>query len=154
VGQCGLYLSCQRGVCGKPAALGERCFHPYWSQIAHNDCQADLWCDDQGGNAEGVCRERAPEGGACIDGYDCVDGLTCRGASSSTPVMYGRCGALLEEGASCTFWADCRPDLYCDGAPGHWTCVPRKAAGATCTAFPECLSGSCDNGLCAAICTP
>jgi hypothetical protein len=150
-GSCGGLLACQHGVCGVLAPLGQSCFHPSGFKIQHADCERDLWCDDQDGNATGTCKQPLPQSSPCADDYDCVAGLTCIGASGGSQPVAGQCVPLLGLNASCTFWSQCQPTLYCAGATNQQTCVARKASGA-CTYFFECASNSCTNAQCDPVC--
>lgn len=98
----------------------------------------------------GTCVVRGTPGATCIFDADCSPGLSCVAAA---------CAERGAGDAACYEDADCPLEQHCEwknratqgplASPDR--CVPRKAAGAACTRWEECL-GACDAGVCVSLC--
>jgi hypothetical protein len=101
----------------------------------------------------------------CANDYECIDGLTCIGWTTTSD---GACKPPPGEGALCAYaipdgggflelvrWGfgdhpRCAAGLYCDSmAMQQGTCKPRKPADGTCDSSDECAEGlRCQVGVC------
>lgn len=108
---------------------------------------------------------RQPADAPCANDYECLDGLTCIGWTSTTD---GTCKAPPGEGALCGYalpdgggfielvrWGfgthpRCAAGFYCQStALQQGTCQPSKIAGETCGSDDECADGlRCHVGQC------
>jgi hypothetical protein len=101
----------------------------------------------------GTCVVRGAPGATCLFDADCAAGLACVGAACVER------DAHAAREAACYEDADCPLDQHCEwknratqgplASPDR--CVPRKAAGAACSRWEECL-GACDGGTCVSLC--
>ena len=82
-------LTCVRGICGPPAARGERCEFS-------DDCRDDLRCHEE----TELCAARTKNGGDCTEGDECEAGLVCHDDE-------GRCAPPRAEGEPCGWDPDC-----------------------------------------------
>jgi hypothetical protein len=122
---CGFGASCGRGLCTRPAALGESC-----DAVA---CDAGLGCD----RGSLVCVDAPGPGEPCLDAPRlddrCDEISRCDGTT---------CVALAAEGEPCT--ATCRTGLLCISS----LCTAPPALGERCTG-PCDEDGHCVLGFCA-----
>jgi hypothetical protein len=118
------------------------------------ECRPDLRCNTNVG--QGKCVPRNPCSFWSLSDSEhghgdlCAEGLECN--------SHDVCAVPRGEGDECDNSVDCTAHLYCEAR----TCVPRRAEGETCTAYPSglrceaplrCvgseLAGGPDDGICA-----
>lgn len=133
-----------------------------WSQIFDGNvgdpCSVpDDLCDEglscvfagvMGGMATFECAAGVAAGATCAQGFPdpCPDDQYCM--MGGTPGM-GACTALPTSGQPCPTGA-CAPGLRCAAPSGAMgTCVTPARLGQPCAADAACISGSCQDGVCA-----
>jgi hypothetical protein len=125
----------------------------------HSECAAGYRCVQQ--RCQAACRESTAvsdcDGYACSGGdckTSCQSGADCSG---SRRCIDGKCVTALLDGEACASPADCESAVCCaDPVGGGSICAAACASsypGSTCRFGAECLSGSCNFGLCDACTT-
>jgi hypothetical protein len=129
--------------------------------VAAGTAAPATFCTDQGGascGTNGKCDgaggcQKYPNGTSC-SAASCPAGTatlkiagTCSGGACSAPTQ--SCAPYFCNGAgacqtSCAGDGECAGGFYCAGG----SCVAKAAAGATCTAANQCLTGYCVDGVC------
>lgn len=105
------------------------------------DCPPGEFCSEQG-----TCSPFGLQGGGCLTGEYCRQGLIC---------LSGNCTAILDEGGDCT-----QPFVICDGGlhcfQSSGTCEVRLPLGDACSENGECadypVDGSCNQAV-GGVCT-
>lgn len=105
--------SCSAGVCELPGSkLGETCI-----DYGSGECQAPLYCHNDGDVTQGVCKLRGQLGAACSQERECATDLLCDGDV---------CVARLADGAACgDLPGACASGFCADGVCG----VPEAGRG-------------------------
>jgi len=137
------------GVCS-PAPAGT--LDPIFCQsTGPATCATDGTCD-----GAGACR-LFPAGTLCAS-PSCTGSLStaarvCNGAGTCQPGATVSCAPFLcQTGGApacatrCATRADCVPATFCDGAG---LCQPQRQSGQPCASSDQCLSNSCQSGVCA-----
>ena len=152
-------LECYDAACVVPPGAGDACLDGTY-------CPGDLFCAD-----DERCAAARGSGRPCPEGdLACADGLYCDNRSTTCSALGragdscahdngscadgtycafldGVCRALPGNGEDCTQSSGaCADGLYCDSA-GR-VCRPLAAAGQPCTEDGQCLSDTCDAGVC------
>lgn len=167
-------LRCRDGICVErcPAALGLD------APCRDGVCDEGLFCYESDEGLEPQCQTKSAEGGSCVGGRVCAEGLRCFVPDPADPTVAtcellgeanapcmghrecatgycpaGFCADLPSEGDDCRGTDVCAGDLFCIDD----VCAPAKERGASCT--EDCGGGlSCVNGVClgsdAAACWP
>lgn len=99
-----------------------------WSNVTSGTVCAAASCTGSTFTAASVCNGA----GSCVAGS----------TTNCSPYTCNAGGTACLTG--CTSSTQCASGFYCNGS----TCVPKKAAGAACSAAQECLSGNCVDGVC------
>jgi hypothetical protein len=130
----------------------------------------DVTLANQGASCHGVFAGNVPVSGACINDYECADGLTCvgyatplpstiaplEGTCQNPPAIDQPCAQIKPDGSfgsttmSFKFGThpDCAPGAYCTAAAGG-KCAAARTAGQSCFETSDCAAGlSCINDKC------
>jgi hypothetical protein len=121
----------------------------------HALCTASPPCGNTGNcNGMGAC-ELASSGVSC--GVAACAGSTvtpishCTGAGACATPTTGSCSPYVCGVAACKTTCagdgDCVPPFTCQGTAGSMSCALKKN-GLACTAFGQCISGNCVDGVC------
>ncbi len=154
----GLFCHPTTEECTTRLAEGSDC-----ENVSENECEAGTLCFGVGDaqktcialtivtTADAVCDYGA--GTMCaayndltcaIDDFQAFTG-TCQTSKKLNEVCFDSTNLVM---TGCDMFAD----LFCDMSGGYQTdgtCTAKKAGGAACTDSEQCLSGFCDNDLCA-----
>jgi hypothetical protein len=141
------------------AGLGDACMQQEFESMLWtggtyiiDDCDADLYCDEEcgvcigfsleegqpcGGDCGGycgldftctdeVCTARASAGDACFSSFECKQGLYCE---------QELCAPTKGSGSDCLSGSECNEDMICE----EGLCGPRKTAGQPCSSNSDCV---------------
>lgn len=129
---CDAGAACSAGRCLAVVDVGARCSP--WSAL----CGPGLRC----GPVARCVRDGAPggEGGVCLAGLRCNDGLRC-------DPYRGECVRTVAPGGTCESSASCPPSEFCDS--GARRCRPRVGPGEPCGQGDACIAPQACAGRCA-----
>ncbi len=154
----GLFCHPETEVCTARLAEGTEC-----EEVSDLECEAGTLCFGVGGEAK-TCKaltilETADAACDYNAGLMCAayEDLTCAiddfQAFTGTCQPFTRLDEVCFEAATTTLTScDMFADLYCDMSGGFQQdghCAAKKAGGVACTDSDQCLSGFCDNDVCA-----
>lgn len=137
------------------AALGEDC-NP---QGLERLCQVGLSCAAvgiEGLGADFDCVEPVGAGEACFIGFPsmCPEGLYCTAMPGPTGGFEGTCDPLPTEGMPCAETMgsapQCAAGLECRSIADETVCFDPRLNGEPCETDSECVTRSCNDGVCGA----